>query len=180
MRQHRRTVPPALEPLDPAAVKRHLRIDHDADDELIDALIQTAREQAENYTGRALIRQTWQLTDDAPAHPLLLPRWPVLELVSVTDAGVATDAYTAVLGDDAVLWADASGWQGPVIVTYVAGYGADSAAVPAPLRQWMLLQIGQWYEHREAVLLAGATPQILPFVDCLLAPYRIHWLGLPP
>lgn len=179
MRRHRCIEPPAFEPLDTDAVKRHLRIDHDADDALLETLIQTAREQAESYTGRALIQQTWQLTDDAPANPLLLPRWPVLSVLSVTDSGIATEAYTVAAGDDAEIRAD-SGWGGPVAVSYTAGYGEDPASVPAPLRQWMLLQIGQWYEHREAVALAGgATPQALPFVDNLLTPYRIHWLGLP-
>lgn len=178
MRRHTRTVAPASEPLDLTDVKLHLRVEHNADDALITALIQAAREQAESYTGRALITQTWVLTDTAPADPLLLPRWPVLSIVSVTDDGVATSATTAYLGDDAQL-VPTDSWGGTVVVTYTAGYGAGGSAVPAALKQWMLLQIGQWYENREGVAVVGAAsvPQRLPFVDALLSPYRIHLLG---
>jgi len=179
MRRHVRTVAPAAEPLLLADVKLHLRVEHNADDALITALIQAAREQAEDYTGRALITQTWALTDDAPTDPLLLPRWPALSIVSVTDDAVATSAYTSYLGDEAQL-VPTSGWGGTVIVTYTAGYGAAGSAVPAALKQWMLLQIGQWYENREGVAVVGAAsvPQRLPFVDALLSPYRIRLLGL--
>lgn len=179
MRRHTRTVAPASEPLELDAVKLHLRVEHTADDDLITALIQAAREQAESYTGRALIAQTWVLTDTAPSDPLSLPRWPVLSITSITDNAVATSAYTAYLGDDAQL-VPAGGWSGTVVVTYTAGYGLDGDSVPAALKQWMLLQIGQWYENREgtAVVGAGSTPQRLPFVDALLSPYRTHLLGL--
>lgn len=179
MRRHVRSVAPAAEPLLLADVKLHLRVEHSADDTLITALIQAAREQAESYTGRALITQTWVLTDEAPSDPLLLPRWPALAITSITDSGVATSAYTAYLGDDAQL-VPTAGWGGTVIVTYTAGYGTAGSAVPAAIRQWMLLQIGQWYEHREGVAVVGAAsiPQQLPFVDALLSPYRTHLLGL--
>ena len=54
-------------------------------------MIKSAREQAEAYTGRALMNQQWTLYDDAPSNPLIIPRWPVLSIVSVTDAGTPTD-----------------------------------------------------------------------------------------
>ena len=49
-------------------------------------------------------------------------------------------------------------------VIYTAGY----AVVPVAIQQWMLLQIGQWHEQREAVA-AGIQVTRMPFVDALLA-----------
>jgi len=59
-----RITPPDGEPVDLASMKRHLRTfasstDEDPD---INALITSAREWVENYTGRALIEQAWRLT----------------------------------------------------------------------------------------------------------------------
>ncbi len=57
-------------------------------------------------------------------------------------------------------------------VTVVCGFG-DAQAVPASIRQWMLLRIGTWYERREA-LVAGNAPE-LPrgFADALLDPWCV-------
>ena len=96
----------------------------------------------------------------------------MLSIVSVTDAGTPTTAYTEYLGDDAMLIPN-SAWSGAVQVIYTAGY----AVVPVAIQQWMLLQIGQWHEQREAVA-AGIQVTRMPFVDALLSPYRIHLLGL--
>jgi uncharacterized phage protein (predicted DNA packaging) len=44
--------------------------------------------------------------------------------------------------------------------------------VPKAIEQAMLLLIGHWFEHREAVI-DGWRPNTVPFtVDCLLAGYR--------
>lgn len=61
-----RVVDPAIEPVDLAAMKRHLREFEDvsSSDGDISDLIVSAREWAEDYTGRALIDQTWRLSID--------------------------------------------------------------------------------------------------------------------
>ena len=180
MRRHWQSSAPSADPLDLDVVKLHLRVDHDSDDDLITDLIITAGQQAEAYTGRALITQSWTLTDTAASWPLVLPRWPVMAVSSllVDDVqyvadGVLDSDYTLYTGDDAVL--EGSGTE--VTVVYSAGYGSSYTAIPTALRQWMLLQIGQWYEHREATIQTTGAPQIMPFVDHLLTPYRIHRLG---
>lgn len=52
---------PASEPVSRSDVKTYMRVDTTADDDLIDALIVTARQDAEKYTGRAFISQTWRM-----------------------------------------------------------------------------------------------------------------------
>lgn len=53
--------PPSIEPLDLASVKNFLRVDSADDDAHITSLIKSSREACEQYTGRALITQTWDL-----------------------------------------------------------------------------------------------------------------------
>lgn len=56
---------PSLEPVSSADMKLYLKIDSDTtDDTLIAALITAARRQAEEYLGRALITQTWEMFID--------------------------------------------------------------------------------------------------------------------
>ena len=40
-------------------------------------------------------------------------------------------------------------------IDYAAGYGADREDVPADLRQALLVLVAYWYEHRDAVIMAG-------------------------
>lgn len=57
-----------------------------------------------------------------------------------------------------------------VRVRYRAGY----PEVPPPIRQAILLLVGQWYEAREAVSIGTAVSQ-LPFaVEALLSPFRVY------
>lgn len=56
--------PPAAEPVALTDTKLHARIDTTADDTLVTALITAARQWTEQYTGRAIINQTWQLAMD--------------------------------------------------------------------------------------------------------------------
>jgi hypothetical protein len=57
-----RTVDPDIEPILLAEMKAHLRVTDTDNDTLITGLITGAREWVEDYTGRALIDQTWRLT----------------------------------------------------------------------------------------------------------------------
>jgi len=84
--------PPAATPIDLDYAKRHLRIDHDDDDTLIEGYIAAATEWIEGYLGRALITtvftqaigdqpiaNAWPMT---PSPLLILPlaySWPPLQ-----------------------------------------------------------------------------------------------------
>jgi hypothetical protein len=88
---------PSVEPLTVAQAKQFARIDTNADDALVLALIKAARTFAENKLRRSLIQQTWVLTLDAfpgpslmgvpwgvgytlPGHAIVLERPPVLSI----------------------------------------------------------------------------------------------------
>jgi hypothetical protein len=45
--------------------------------------------------------------------------------------------------------------------------------VPEGIRHWILLRVGTLYENREEVaILSRQSIEPLPFVDCLLDPYK--------
>lgn len=174
-------VGPTEEPLDLAFVKvRHLRIDHNEDDDYIEGLIVAAREFAETVTRRAFVTQTWKYVLDLfPAVPSAALSWqanqdqfwlPFPPLQSVTNITFidSTGASTVVspstyIVDTAsepgrVALATGNVWPhgqlrsiAGVSVTFVAGYGL-AAAVPRSIKQAMLLMIGEWYENREDVV----------------------------
>jgi uncharacterized phiE125 gp8 family phage protein len=110
-----RVDPPDSPLLDREQVKLHLRIDHDDDDDLIDALIETVEAQLDGYAGtlgRALTEQSWKLSLHSfpghRGHPWstwrhhlrhhLHIRLPLPPLISVT-----TVAYVDPDGVDQVL-----------------------------------------------------------------------------
>ena len=91
--------PPAVEPLSLAEIKRHVRVewDFEDDDTYLRALIKAVRFFAENYTGAALVKRTYDYWLDyfPPGTALLLPRPPL--------SSVSTLAYTDYEGTVATM-----------------------------------------------------------------------------
>lgn len=90
--------------------KAHLRVDHDADDALIEALCLSCTQMAEHELQRALVTRE---------------------------------------GSE--------------------GYG-EASAVPAAIKQWILLHVGHFYERRESAETGSMTE--LPYLGKLLDPFR--------
>lgn len=168
--------PPAEEPVSLEEAKTHLRVDGTDDDTYVGALITAAREYAEGYQQRALVTQELELTlDHWPlAGEVELPRPPIQSVTSITYK--RADGTTATLDPSTYLVDPPSGrlvlaygasWPtadltplGAVTVSYVAGYGGG-AAVPAKVKQALLLIIGHWYANREDVI-TGTIAYRLP------------------
>ncbi len=180
---------PAAEPVTLAEVKLHLRIDDNADDVLLGALITTARQHAENITRRSLVTQTWKLVlDNFPAGVITLDHAPVSSVSSVlyldsdgveqtlNAAGYKLDKITEpcrLVPAYGTTWPSTREEINAVSITYSCGYGAPEA-VPESIKRWMLLRLGALYENREEVLSGRAiTLAPLPFADALLSAYRL-------
>lgn len=170
-----RTTAPTVAPITLSEAKAQTRVDHNDEDVLIQHYIDAATSLLDGLTGilgRCLVTQSWQMEIDAITGPILLP-FPdsSIDGALFTDAAGGTLAYDLALQDQRLLLRPNSGHGRPVKITFTAGYGA-AAAVPAAIRQAMLLLIGQWYDNREAVTV-GAAGSLMPLaVDALLAPYR--------
>jgi uncharacterized phiE125 gp8 family phage protein len=180
---------PALEPVSLAEAKAHLRVDDSAEDALISSLIITSRLHIEAALSLALLTQTWAYWRDAwPARDSVeLPLRPVQAITSVrtyAESGAASvlapDIY-ALDGDrltPRLLRRGLQTWPRPgrarsgIEITMVAGFGATTTDVPAPIRQALLLLAAHWYEHREPVEIGTSLTPIPNMVSELLAPYR--------
>lgn len=185
----RRTISPASEPITLAEAKDHLRVTNALNDTIITTQIVAAREYAEEHCSRAFIEQTFELYLDAfPGEEIMLPRPPLLSVTTVQyldTAGVQQTLPPADYKVDAIsepaelVAAYGKSWpagrveRNAVVITYKAGYGTVAAAVPQPIKQAMLLLIGEMYERREeAIVGASVTPNVLS-ARALLMPYRI-------
>lgn len=185
-----RVTAPASTPVSLEETKAHLRIDHDDDDTLIEALIAAATEHLDGYSGilgRALISQEWRQDFDWFCWRLRLP-FPDVSSPEVEydpPTGAATAFADVVLRQDHIgpyldlnpnaAWPSTTGYPASIRVTFTAGYGATADTVPAPIRAAILLIVGDLYANRETAFTGTGTSIAIPMsmtVDRLLAPYR--------
>jgi len=200
----RQTAMPAVEPVTLAEAKAHLRVDHEAEDALIAALIIAARETVEQATGRAILPQDWELRlDDFPVRcsrgawvrdgAIVLPHAPLVSVTSIITLGadgvetvMASDTYQVSIpsgpnaGQASITPAAGALWpplDAGVSGAVRVGYRAgyvNASVVPAALRAAILLLLGDLYANREAASAAKVTDN--PTIERLLAPYRLSWI----
>ncbi|MGV3490733.1 MAG: head-tail connector protein [Devosia sp.] len=173
---------PAEEPVSLAETKAFLRLDGDAEDGLVTTLIAAARLHLEGVTGRALVRQEWRLVLDCwPGdRAVTLPVSPLIELTAVRVFDDTDDEHELALDGfqtepTRVLL---PAFDGPAVrarlgieIDYVAGFG-DATGVPADLKRALLALVAHWFEHRDAVIVAGSGAVVPAGFDRLVESYR--------
>ncbi|MCJ8143863.1 head-tail connector protein [Ancylobacter sp. A5.8] len=177
---------PAAEPLTLAQAKTFLRVDHDAEDALIGALITSARATVEALTRRVLIDQSWRIVRDAwPASGLITA--PVNPLREVSAAHVIDAAGEEIAVPPEAFLCDAARLPGlirvdrqmvpapgrplaGIAIDIVAGHGAGADHVPSALVEAVRVVLAHFYEHRDVTGPAAAFPERL---GALVAPYRV-------
>lgn len=181
-----RTVAPVLEPVTPAEVEAHLRLEAGRDRDLLAGLIAAAREEVERRTGQALIDQCWRLALDCWPHsgPVLLRRTPVREILAVTvygrDGGAALldrDSYaTDLAAEPARLYFGDPPRPGIAVngieIDFRCGHGESGTEVPDLLKRAMLLLIAHWHEFRGAFGPGDQPVSYPPGFDRLVASFR--------
>jgi uncharacterized phiE125 gp8 family phage protein len=174
---------PLQEPLTVEEVKDHLRITGiDEDAYLSTIILPSARMSVEVALNRALINQTWEWVFDGgfPAAGILrFPKSPLSSVtyIKYTDTSDAEQTWSSTnynvdtRGQFGRLWlADGVVWPndvklnapGAAWIRFVAGYGDDGDAVPAGIRNLVLLMCGHLYENREPTI-AGTIVTKIPF-----------------
>lgn len=168
-----------MEPLSLEEAKSHLRVDFPEDDAYITSLITVARDYAEGFQKRSIVQTTLELVQDMWTNPIILERGPVKSVTSLkyiksdgTEVIVPATDYIVTVDGKIV---PKSYWpiENLQIVDGIRViYEAVSDPVPESTKQAMLLLIGNWYEHREPVVI-GRSVEDVPFtVKSLL------WMGM--
>lgn len=158
------------------------------DDPLLSALIIAARQRAEKETGRALVTQQWEYTDDDFDDRIELPNPSLVSVQSVkyldtngVQQTLASTEYQVVTSELVGYLQPAYGKSWPayrpqpdsIVVAYTCGYGAASA-VPQSIKAWMLMAISTLYAQREAIIIGTITSEVpRDFFAGLLDPYRV-------
>lgn len=182
---------PTAEPVSLAEAEDYVRLDDSSGDPLLSILIASARAQAETLVRRALMPQTWDLVlDRFPRWELIVPKPPLRSVTSisyvdtngVTQVMAASDYRVDIATEPGrltpafgLVWPVARWQTGAVTVRFVAGY-ADATAVPACVKNWMLLRIKTLWENRDQLVVDSRVNLVaLPpaFVDGLLDPVRV-------
>jgi len=171
--------PPAQEPVSVAEAKAYARIHLDEEDTVIADVIAAARAQVEAATGRALLTQTlrWSLPASPQTDHVILPRAPATSLLGVETLSGEGDVIAhgtetfLLVGGEAVRPIPGTAWPGTAArglgafrIRFEAGYGSDPSAVPAALREAVLVLTSARFESRAD---AGTG-----LVEGLIAPYR--------
>ncbi len=190
---------PVLEPLTLAETRLHLKLDatgsppSHADDSLVNNLIKAARTHLDGRYGRlsrALITQTWELVLDKfpDKRDIRIPLAPLISVISVKYDDVNAAEQTVASANYMVDVVSSFGWIVPITsfswpatldtinavrVRFTAGFGPNPTDVPEPIRQAMLLMIGNWYENREEVVIGQGAIQIPLAAEALLSPYEL-------
>lgn len=201
---------PEIEPVTLAEMKLHSRLYNDVttEDELVESLITEAREWVEDYTGRALIDQTWKLTVDAArrselplpignaaydASEIYLRRSPLLEIMSIKSVDVLGAETELDIADFPVRGADSkwprivvSSWSGDELqVEFRAGFADRNLSpaqgadrVPAVFKRAIKLVAAHYYEHREPIIVGTISSELSLSIKWLLQGARAEFGGL--
>lgn len=180
-----RTVAPQNQLMTVAEIKAQARVDFGDDDALLGRLIDAATAEFDGWSGRigrCLVAQTWRQDYRSWSRELRLP-FPDVQSIAAISYVDANGASQTVSGDAYTLFEDSvssvvrfkSSFAFPALhaetvaaisISFVAGYGADAAAVPEAIRHAAMMTVASWYENREG---AGIVPDA---ADILIQKYR--------
>lgn len=164
------TGPEPEEPVSVDEVKDHARITLDAEDALISSKIIGWRRELENWLGRALITQTWQLfLHEFPSGTeIKVPLPPLQSVASIKytdsngdeDTFLAANYYVDTISTPGVIVLNSGkSWPSTLLrprngveIEFKAGYGDKATDVPQDIREGLKMLIAAALENREATL----------------------------
>lgn len=175
--------PAGDEPISWTELADHSRIDSTGERTLLEGYITRAREVAEVYSRRSIVRQRFRLMlDEFPAggEQIEIPRAPLVDVSAVEyvdgDGDVTTwdttnwqvDIYSEpgrVKPTNGRAWPTVHSYQlNAARIHFLAGWEPDE--VPPRIKQAITLLAAHWYEHREAT--ADRAPREVPYAFSVL------------
>lgn len=185
---------PVIEPVSLDEMKKHLRVDIDDDDELIQAMITAARTHIENITRRAFLTQTWDKC---------LQSWPAANFIKLPYGNLQSVTFIKWIDADGIeniidekdyiverngalvgriVLPAGKGWpsgslsaSNPITIRFTCGW-ATPILVPGPIKSAIKLFCADLYERRgDAVI--GAAVYENKTMGVLLPSYKL-WDGM--
>lgn len=177
-----------------AEVQAHCAAPESDFEAVLEICRKAASDAAENFTGRALIAQTWDFYLDAfpsDGAAIRLPKPPLIEVIGVYLNGAADpiDAGTYVVDQASTLprlalpsggsWPSLTEQANALRIRFRAGYvdedqSPPAGEVPDAIKIAILMMAGTLFAHRETIVV-GQTVAMLPWAsEQLLLPYRVH------
>ncbi|MEM1019629.1 MAG: hypothetical protein ACFBZ9_06120 [Sphingomonadales bacterium] len=166
---------PTAEPISLAEAVAYLKLEHGEEDAFVAALIRSAREACELFTGLALITRDMRAKAVHQGTRFYLQGAPIQKLLAVS-ASLGADTHELDVAELTVETAAGRSYieisspqtGSTVSVDYRVGLGSDWNAVPETLRQGMLRLIAHQYDNRSETGLS-ALPGA---VTALWQPFR--------
>lgn len=169
---------PAADPITLAEAKAACRVTHDDEDSYLALLIDGAvalLDGPTGYLGQAIVEQTWTVRcgPSGVERVLSLPFGPVSDVTAIkTHDGTALTTHD--LADFRILfgkfdttiepisgqWPAMADRADALQITFKAG-ASSVAAVPATIKQAVLMQVAHWYDNRDSADLAPGLPGVL-------------------
>ena len=174
---------PAVEPISLSEMKDYLRLDDDAQDDLVTGLVKAARLMIEAASRRILVEQRWRVVLDRWPEDgrVMLPISPILAVdgIKVFDASGAEIEVPAAsfeldrMSDPPSITvtdarAPAKARNG-IFIELRAGYSPAPDAIPAPLKLAIKILVAHWFENRGDVMGEQIMP---PEAMALIAPFQ--------
>lgn len=162
-------------------IKTYLNISSTSSDEELRQFIREATDIAERATGRTLFRRTITETHTAPTPVILLRKWPIISVTTVTESGTTltagTDYVVNTINGTVTRGSNLAplGWRPGVdniTITYLAG-----EADPNPTGQLLVKELVRhmWRTQRGASPMAMSQDDYVPGAANIMT-YRVREL----
>jgi uncharacterized phiE125 gp8 family phage protein len=172
---------PVVEPITLAEAKEYARIDGNAEDALITALIKMARIHSESFTGKSLVPKTITITSFSFPYQFQMPYGPlnaennVTKVVTLDQNGAETNLNYQV---NPGLYPKMMILGGNQSYKFKTVYTAGFTTVPEDIKLAIKMLVNTLYERREDVIIGTIVADFPLGVKALLMPYKtFNWFG---
>jgi uncharacterized phiE125 gp8 family phage protein len=176
----------------PAQAREHIRGAETSDDTYLTGLIAAVTTDAEAYTHRGFITQTWRYYCDYFSEEVIeLPIGRIQSITSVkyyNASGTLTTMSGSLYQADIIsepgrislaagggsVWPTTQlGRNNAVEIEFVVGYGPNATDVPDGIIQACKLQLGSLFDNRSDEVLGLSSTKLTRSCEMLLFPFRI-------
>ena len=196
IRYCRELAPPLVEPVTVSEAKLWARVEDDdtSQDSMIQMLVKSARERAEELTGRCFAGRSFELVMDAfPSddEPIEIPYPPLVSVDTITyrDGDGADQVLSGGSPEDFLVdvrsfpgrlmpiynsaWPATQGSIGSVRIAFTAGYAAPKN-VPLTAREFIMAYVATRYDNREFLMASNVAEVPRDFAAGMLDNLRVR------